>query len=251
MHPTSFILSSLSGGELAAVTAAAGAPAPSMQNITLWEMLISAGWVMLPLALASVAAVALIVMCFLTLRRINLFTEHFINAAETYLSSGDMAGLQKLAKKENGALPRIMERALWFANNHPGADYAAVKEVATAEGVRQASRMSQLVTYLMDVGVLAPMLGLMGTVVGILRAFGNIATDSSPMRTMFLAGGVSQALVATAAGLLVGIVSMAFYSFFRGRVQFLTSELETQSTYLLEQAGLRLKKNTGTTPKDA
>ena len=69
----------------------------------------------------------------------------------------------------------------------------------------------------MDVGVLAPMLGLFGTVVGILSAFGHIAQQASPMRTMLLAGGVSQALVSTASGLIVGITAMAFYAYFRGR----------------------------------
>jgi biopolymer transport protein ExbB len=86
------------------------------------------------------------------------------------------------------------------------------------------------------------MLGLLGTVVGILRSFGSIAMEASPMRTMLLAGGVSQALVSTAAGLVVGIGAMAFYSYFRGRVQNLISLLESQSTVLLHELLLLRKK---------
>jgi biopolymer transport protein ExbB len=95
--------------------------------------------------------------------------------------------------------------------------------------------MNQRVVYLMDLGVLAPMVGLMGTVVGILKSFGSIATEASSMRTMLLAGGVSQALVCTAVGLLVGITAMAFYSYFRGRVQYLISLMEGQCATLVAE----------------
>jgi biopolymer transport protein ExbB len=95
----------------------------------------------------------------------------------------------------------------------------------------------------MDVGVLSPMLGLFGTVIGILNSFGHIASEASPMRTMLLAGGVSQALVSTAAGLIVGITAMAFYAFFRGRVGILISILEGEGTLLTQELILLSKRH--------
>jgi biopolymer transport protein ExbB len=139
-------------------------------------------------------------------------------------------------------LARVVEQTTAFLQQNPGADFASIREIAQAEGNRQASALNQQVVYLMDLGVLAPMLGLFGTVVGILRSFGKIASEASPMQTMFLAGGVSQALVATASGLIIGISAMFFYSYFRGRVQGLISELETSATSLVTSIGLNLKK---------
>jgi biopolymer transport protein ExbB len=129
----------------------------------------------------------------------------------------------------------VLDVALKFLYRHPEATPTNIQAVAEAEGGKLAAELNQRALYLMDVGVLAPMFGLFGTVVGILRSFGSIAQEASPMRTMLLAGGVSQALVATAAGLVVGLTAMGFYAYFRGRVQQLISLLENHSTALLQE----------------
>jgi biopolymer transport protein ExbB len=95
--------------------------------------------------------------------------------------------------------------------------------------------MNQRVLYIMDIGVLSPMLGLLGTVAGILQSFSKIASDDMGSRANVLAGGVSQALVATGIGLVVGLTAMAAYAFFRGRVNHLVSLLETHSTLLVHE----------------
>ena len=77
------------------------------------------------------------------------------------------------------------------------------------------------------------MIGLLGTVIGIVRSFGVIAIDAAATRPTMLAQGIGEALIATATGLLIGIPAMAAYSYFRGRVHALISELETASTQLL------------------
>src|SRR5271154_2863080 len=129
----------------------------------------------------------------------------------------------------------MVNRILQFMERHPDAEPDSIQVVAETEGSRIAASLNQRVLYIMDVGVLAPMLGLFGTVVGILNSFGHIASEASPMRTMLLAGGVSQALVATAAGLTVGITAMAFYAYFRGRVGHLVSVLESEATLLTQE----------------
>ena len=124
-----------------------------------------------------------------------------------------------------------------------GADAESIRIVAETEGNRIAAALNQRVLYIMDVGVLSPMLGLFGTVVGILNSFGHIASEASPMRTMLLAGGVSQALVATASGLVVGITAMAFYAYFRGRVGHLVSVLESEGTLLTHELILLTRRH--------
>ena len=190
----------------------------------------------------SVVAVTLIIYYFLALRGSRVATDAFRRTAAEAIRKGDLAGLAEAARQEPQALARVVESALAFAAANPEASGAAIREVAQAEGNRQSAALTQLAVYLMDVGVLAPMLGLFGTVVGILRSFGSIASEATPMRTMLLAGGVSQALVATAAGLVVGITSMFFYSWFRGRVQALISDLEAAATPLVGALLARLGK---------
>jgi len=225
----------------------ATAPSPRSSSLlgssTLWEKLVEAGWVMIPLLAVSMLVVALVLYYLMTLRRGHVVTDGFRSSAEAMIREGNFAGLLDVARASPQLLARVVEKAAQFKQDHVEADFSAIREVAEAEGNRQAAALNQMVVYLMDIGVLAPMLGLLGTVVGILRAFGTIASEeATAMRTLFLAGGVSQALVATAAGLIVGITAMFFYSYFRGCAQRLISELEASATALIAQMGLKLKK---------
>ncbi len=219
-------------------------PVPLPHDQTLWELLIKAGWVMIPLFGISFVAVVLIFYYFVALRKSRVSTEKFKNSMESMIRERNFPALLEATRSNPQILSRIIERVAEFIQNNPETDSSSIQEIAQAEGNRQASALHQQVIYLMDVGVLSPMLGLFGTVVGILNSFGAIAGDSAvvAMRATVLAQGVSQALVATAVGLVVGITSMFFYSYFRGRVQGLISELETSATVLVSQIGLKIKK---------
>ena len=231
--PVLFFYSALNTAQGATSSAAASSPSQR----TLWDLLAAGGWVMIPLYLVSFAALALILFYFFTLRRSQVATESFKQNAEALIRERNFGSLFELAKANPQSLARVMEQIAGFLQKNPQADFSTVREIAQAEGNRQAANLNQQVVYLMDIGVLSPMLGLFGTVVGILRSFGDIAGDIAvvSMRGTVLAGGVSQALVATAVGLVVGIVAMFFYSYFRGRVQALISELETAATTLVAQ----------------
>jgi biopolymer transport protein ExbB len=220
----------------------AAAPTTSPSSLTVWELIKSGGWVMLPLLAASFAAMFLIILYFMTLKREKVITADFQNTIEDLILKKDFSKALEVSRSNPQLVARVVERTSAFIQKNPTADFNAIREVAQAEGNKQAAALNQQVVYLMDIGVLSPMLGLFGTVIGILRSFGSIASESTPMRTMLLAGGVSQALVATAAGLVIGISCMFFYSYFRGRVQSLISELETSSTNLVASMGLNLKK---------
>ena len=94
-----------------------------------------------------------------------------------------------------------------------------MREIAETEGTRVASNLNNRVTYLADIGMIAPLLGLLGTVIGIIRSFGALGADVGTARYVRLSQGISEALFNTAAGLAIGIPAMIFYAFFRGRSQ--------------------------------
>jgi biopolymer transport protein ExbB len=199
---------------------------------TLLTMLAAAGWVMIPLAVASIVAFTLIIYCFATLTVRSITTPELLERMEPFFENEDLDGLAAFVSERPQAIARVVDRTLKFLERHPDADPDSIKAVAETEGNRITAALNQRVLYIMDVGVLSPMLGLFGTVIGILNSFGHIAQQASPMRTMLLAGGVSQALVSTSAGLIVGITAMAFFAYFRGRVGNLISILESEATLL-------------------
>ena len=227
---------------LAQTTANDAATQMSRQS-TVLSMLQSAGWVMIPLALASVVAFTLIVYCFATLTTKSITSPELLERMEPFFENEDLDGLAAYVAERPQATARIVDRTLKFLERHPDADAESIKAVAETEGNRIVAGLNQRVLYIMDVGVLSPMLGLFGTVVGILSAFGHIAQEASPMRTMLLAGGVSQALVSTSAGLIVGITAMAFYAYFRGRVGTLISILESEATLLTHELVLLCRRH--------
>ena len=205
------------------------------KETTLLGMVEAAGWVMIPLALASMLTLTLVIYCFFTLTEKSITTPELLERMEPFFENEDLDGLAVYVAERPQATARIVDRTLHFLERHPNADPDSIRIVAETEGNRIAAALNQRVLYIMDVGVLSPMLGLFGTVVGILNSFGHIASEASPMRTMLLAGGVSQALVATASGLVVGITAMAFYAYFRGRVGHLISILEAEATLLTQE----------------
>src|SRR5207248_219301 len=95
------------------------------------------------------------------------------------------------------------------------------------------------IIYVADIGMIAPLLGLLGTVFGIIHSFGALGADIGSARYVALSRGISEALVNTSAGLAIGIPAMMFYAFFRGRAQKLISELEAASTHVLALLSLQ------------
>jgi biopolymer transport protein ExbB len=156
-----------------------------------------------------------------------------METAEALLRKRDYVALITVSNRHSSAIARITARTLDFATKHPSAPPSAIREVAETEGTRFGSSLHQRVVYLADLATLAPMLGLLGTVVGIINSFGLLAGNTTQPRQVLLAGGVSQALVATAAGLIVGIAAMAFYSLFRGKVSSMISDLEAATTHIV------------------
>jgi biopolymer transport protein ExbB len=112
-------------------------------------------------------------------------------------------------------------------------DPGLLREIVEGEGGRQATIIQNQTMYLLDIAVIAPMVGLLGTVMGMLTAFNTVALDLAKAKPMLLAQGVSQALITTVAGLLVAIPAMMAYAYFRGRTSRLISDLEKQSADLL------------------
>jgi biopolymer transport protein ExbB len=156
-----------------------------------------------------------------------------MNTAETLLGKGDLMGLLAISNRHRDTVAVILGRTLEFLARNPGATDDQVREIAQTEGSREAALLNQRVAWLADIATIAPMLGLLGTVFGMIRSFSVMANDVAASRPMLLAEGVAEALVATAAGLVVGIPAMIAYAYFRGRVQEMISELEAATTVLL------------------
>jgi len=219
------------------------APSEALSTMTLWKLIQDGGWAMIPLGFLSVVTVMLVLVYMFTLRRGAILTPHYMNTADVLLKKRDYLGLLAISSRHSEAVARIVQRTLDFATKNPTASYEVVKDIAETEGASQAASLQHRTVYLADIGMLAPMIGLLGTVFGIIRSFGAIGSGTSTQsRDVLLASGVSEALVATATGLVLGITAMFFYSLFRNRVQSLISDLEIASAHILGLIALNYNK---------
>jgi biopolymer transport protein ExbB len=216
----------------ALLASAEDAIVPSQTNFL--KIIEAGGIMMYPLALISVVGVILILLYLITVRRNAVVSDRFMDTAEAMIRKRDFLGLIGFCKKQNESMARVTQKTLDFFTKYPSASFGEVREVAEAEGSRQAGLLSSRITYLADIGSIAPMVGLLGTVLGMIKSFLKISGgDVQGVRQMELAGGVSEALITTAAGLMIGIPALIFYSIFRGRVQKYIAELEAASTHLM------------------
>ncbi len=220
-------------GSVLAQDAALTPGGPGPKSATLWQMAVSGGPMMIPLGILSIITVMLIIVFFFSARRGAMVSGRFMQTADALIRKRDYLGLLAISNRHNEGVARVMRRTMDFLTKNPKATLEEAREIAMTEGTRQASALNQQVALLADIGTIAPMLGLLGTVIGIVQSFGVIAIDAAAQRPTMLAHGIGEALIATATGLLVGIPAMAAYAFYRGRVQGAISELEGATTHLM------------------
>ena len=227
-------------------------PSPAVPDLprttSILQAMINAGPIMVPLFLLSIFSVMLVVVYLLTIRRGAVVSNGYMATAEALLRKRDHLGLLAVSNRHSEAIARVVQKVLDFSTKNPNADFGEIREIAQTEGTRVAANLSNRATYLADIGMLAPMLGLLGTVIGIIRSFGALGADLGTARYVLLSKGISEALVNTAAGLAIGIPAMIFYAIFRGRVQRLISELEAAVTHILALLSLQSSKRPERTP---
>ncbi len=218
----------------AATTTTTPATDPLGQEMNFLDVLAKGGPMMFPLGVMSVVTVLLILLFLLTIRRNAIVSDRFMNAAESMIRKRDYLGLLAYSQRRNESMARMTQKTLEFIAGNPSSPFENVREAAQTEGSRQAGMLTSRITYLADLGALAPMVGLLGTVIGMIKAFIEISQgEVQGVRQMGLAQGVSEALIATAGGLAISIVALGFYSYFRGRVQKFIGEFEAAATHLV------------------
>src|SRR3989442_13622568 len=208
-----------------------------------------AGRVVVVLLILSIISVMLVIVYFLSIRRGAVVSRGFMATADALLRKRDYLGLLAVSNRHGEAIARVVQQILDFTTKNPNADSKQIREIAQTEGTRVASNLNNRVTYLADIGMIAPLLGLLGTVIGIIRSFGALSgAEVGTQRYVALSQGISQALINTCAGLAIGIPAMIFYAFFRGKSQKLISDLESASTHVLALLSLQHTPRTERTP---
>jgi biopolymer transport protein ExbB len=194
----------------------------------LLAIIIELGWPIWPLILASVLALALIIERSFALRRDKILPGRLLTDVIALWKKRQMSAARIAELEQNSPLGRVLAAAL--RNDHATRE-GAMQQVEAA-GAVVANRLSKNLTLLGSIGSLAPLLGLLGTVVGMISIFASQQAGSNPQD---LAHGISIALYCTAFGIIVAVPAVLMYRHFRRLVDDYLVEMEDQAERLLEQ----------------
>lgn len=150
--------------------------------------------------------------------------------AAEQIRNGDIRGAYQLCDGRDELLAKVLAAGLKMADH----DRYIIQESMESEGERGATALWQKISYLNNIGVIAPLMGLLGTVWGMIGAFSAIALDSAQVKGLTMAYNVSQAMITTAAGLLLAIPALVAYYYLRGRVVKIISRIEGQAAEFVE-----------------
>ena len=188
-------------------------------DVNVYELIKNKGGpIVYPLAIISVLTVVLIIFYFITIRSNRVVSDRFMRNAEILIRKEDYLGLINECSRSNESIARITENSVEFMTSNVDVEFNEVREVALAEGSRQSSMLNNRISYLSDIGSISTMLGLLGTVIGMIETFIRISQgEVDGVQQMKVAEGVYPALITTGLGLSIGIVALLFYSIFRGK----------------------------------
>jgi biopolymer transport protein ExbB len=200
---------------------------------TLLEIVFSGGWVgitiMVLIILCSVAALALAAEQLLALRTSVLMPPGLRERVQQQLVAGNLKGAFQACEAQPSFLSFVLRASLSEAES----GWSAVEKALEDSTAEQTARLMRRVEYLAVIGSIAPMLGLLGTVVGLTFAFHEVASTQGVARAADLADGIYHALVSTVGGLIVAIPSMAMYAALRNRIDQLAAETAYAALHVL------------------
>ncbi|MEX1049644.1 MAG: MotA/TolQ/ExbB proton channel family protein [Akkermansiaceae bacterium] len=205
--------------------------APEIIESNFIDVLAEGGWVMWIIGLFSIATVWLCIDVWMRTDRKRMTPNEDLNIARQAFLGGDYTGAYQAMKALKSPIANVVRSALGSV----GHGKTATEEALTAEVDKVNSTLQTRVNYLSVIGVCSPMIGLLGTVVGMKGAFGELG-DSGIGDPSALAGHIGHVLVATAAGLFVAIPAFMGFYFLRNRLQSAVHHLEEESSSLFRNA---------------
>lgn len=204
--------------------------APPATSMSLLDILMQGGWIMLPIGLLSLLTIYLIVERLITVQRAQIDPQHIMDRVRNYVEIGDIRGALAYCEAQDKPLTRILRRGL----ERLGRPISEIRDAVEAAGKHEAFALEKRMDILASIAGIAPMLGFLGTVTGMIEAFQQIQNLQGNVNPSVLAGGIWEALLTTAFGLVVGILALFGHNFLLTRINRLVNDMEQSATDFID-----------------
>jgi biopolymer transport protein ExbB len=199
-------------------------------SMSLWDLTLKGGWRMLILGIFSVIAIFIFIERFLILKQASKEDQNFMDHIRSFIHDGKIDAALALCRRTQNPISRMIEKGLLRIGKPLSDINAAIENV----GKLEVSRLEKNIAGLATIAGAGPMLGFLGTVVGMVRAFYDMSMAGNNIDIALLSTGIYQAMVTTVAGLIVGILAFICYNILVARVEKLVFILEARASEFMD-----------------
>ncbi len=199
-------------------------------SMSLIELLFKGGYFMIPLLILSIFAVYILIERYLVIKKASKMDDGFMRTVRDYIIGGNIVAAKSVCEQENTPISRMVSKGLTNLGKPIRDIEASVENVGKLELLQLEKRLSTLAL----ISGVAPMIGFLGTVTGMIRAFYNLSNAGSNIDPGMLAGGIYEAMLTTAAGLSVGIIAFIGYNILVAMVEQVIYKMEATSMTFID-----------------
>ena len=201
-----------------------------MENISLWKLCLQGGWIMIPMALLAIVCIYIFIERTIVISRANHQDPTFMKRIKDYIHEGEIESAQNLCKNTHTAYSALIAKGL----SRIGRPMQDVLVTIENVGKLEIARLGKGLPWLATTAAGAPMLGFLGTVIGMVEAFHAMAAAGSAASLSTFAGGIYTALVTTVAGLIVGVDALFAYNYLVARINSVMALLEGKTMEFMD-----------------
>jgi len=199
-------------------------------TMSIWDLAVKGGWIMIILAVFSIVAVYIFIERYLTIKNASKEDNNFMNHIRDFIHDGKINAAVALCHKTNNPIARMIEKGLLRIGKSLNDINTAIETV----GKLEVSKLEKNIAILATIAGAGPMLGFLGTVIGMIRAFYDMSMAGNNIDIALLSSGIYQAMITTVAGLIVGIIAYIGYNILVSRVENLVFKLEARATEFMD-----------------
>ena len=199
-------------------------------RLSLWELAKEGGWIMIILAIFSIIAVYIFSERFITINKASKRDDNFMNLIRNFMIEGKLDEAKDLCKQTDTPISRMIEKGISRIGKPLNDIQTAIENVGNLE----VSKLEKGVALIGMISGAAPMLGFLGTVTGMVKAFFDMSTAGNNIDIQLLSGGIYEAMVTTVGGLIVGIIANFLYSILVGQINKVIFMLEARTMEFMD-----------------
>ncbi len=202
----------------------------SVTELSLWDLCLKGGWLMIVLALLMIVAIYVFIERYIVIAKASRHDDTFMKRIKDYIHDGEIESAQNLCKQTNTPYSRLIAKGISRIGRPMNDVLVAIENTGNLE----IANLSKGLAWLATIAGGAPMVGFLGTVIGMVQAFFDIANSGSSAQIGDFAGGIYTALVTTVAGLIVGIIALFAYNYLVARVNKVMNYMEARTMEFMD-----------------